>query len=112
MTTPPESPVYAAILEGIVLREQGRPTDAKALMEPLVADVESGEDAVERGNAGGKNALLPSLHLNLAEDYRRLGDEAGAHRHFELGKAYLEALSGDAYGDSIRSAFAAWRSSS
>ncbi|GLY97762.1 hypothetical protein [Actinoplanes sp. NBRC 103695] len=151
MTTSPESPVYAAILEGIGLREQGRPTDAKALMEPLVADVESGEDAfakvflahsladvqeepedelawdlralafmdeltdqqaVGRGNAGGKNALLPSLHLNLAEDYRRLGDEAGAHRHFELGKAYLEALSGDAYGDSIRSAFAAWRSSS
>jgi hypothetical protein len=114
-------------------------------MEPLVADVESGDDvfakvflahsladvqedpedelawdlralafmdeltdqrAIERGNPGGKNALLPSLHLNLAADYRRLGDDASARRHFELGQAYLDALSDDEYGDSIRTAFA------
>lgn len=114
-------------------------------MEPLVAEVDSGDDAfakvflahsladvqenpedqlawdlralalmdeltdqraIERGNPGGKNALLPSLHLNLAVDYRRLGDDANARRHFELGQAHLPALADDAYGDSIRSAFA------
>jgi len=145
MTTPPESPAYATIREGIALREQGRSPEAKSLMELLVADVESGDDAyakvflahsladvqenpedelawdlralafmdeltdqraIERGNPGGKNALLPSLHLNLAVDYRRLGDDANARRHFELGQAHLDALSDDAYGDSIRSAFA------
>jgi hypothetical protein len=145
MTTTPESPAYATIREGIALREQGRSPEAKALMEPLVAEVDSGDDAfakvflahsladvqenpedelawdlralalmdeltdqraIERGNPGGKNALLPSLHLNLAVDYRRLGDDANARRHFDLGQAHLDALADDAYGDSIRSAFA------
>jgi hypothetical protein len=45
MTTPPESPAYATIRAGIALREQDRSSEAKALMEPLVADVESGDDA-------------------------------------------------------------------
>ncbi|TCC52560.1 hypothetical protein E0H75_02010 [Kribbella capetownensis] len=145
MTISPESSAFAAIREGIALREQGRSPEAKALMEALVVEVDSGDDAfakvflahsladvqenpedelawdlralalmdeltdqraVERGNAGGKNALLPSLHLNLAVDYRRLGDDANACRHFELGQAHLDALADDAYGDSIRSAFA------
>jgi hypothetical protein len=64
------------------------------------------QQAVERDNPGGKNALLPSLHLNLAVDYRRLGDDDNARRHYELGRAHLNALSDDDYGDSIRSAFA------
>jgi hypothetical protein len=64
------------------------------------------ERAVERGNPGGRNALLPSLHLNLAVGYRRLGDVAGARRHYELGQAHLGALTDDKYGDSIRTAFA------
>ncbi len=145
MTTPPESPAYVTIREGISLREQGRSPEAKTLMEPLVGEVESGDDAyakvflahsladvqdnpedelawdlralafmgeltdqqaLDRGNPGGKNALLPSLHLNLAVDYQRLGDDVNARRHFELGQAHLSALSDDEYGDSLRSAFA------
>jgi hypothetical protein len=145
MTTPSESPAYATIREGIALRERGRSSEAKALMERLIAEVESGDDAfakvflahsladvqenpedelawdlralafmdeltdqqaVERDNPGGKKALLPSLHLNLAVDYRRLGDDDNARRHYELGRAHLNALSDDDYGDSIRSAFA------
>src|SRR5262245_46877532 len=74
---------------------------ALAFMEDL-----TDERAIEKGNPGGKNALLPSLHLNLAVDYRRLGQDADARRHFELGQAHLDALADDAYGDSIRSAFA------
>ena len=145
MTIPPESSAYATIRAGIALREQGRSPEAKTLMEALVAEVDSGDDAfakvflahsladvqedpedelawdlralalmdeltdqraIERGNPGGKNALLPSLHLNLAVDYQRLGDDANARRHFELGRVHLDALADDAYGDSIRSAFA------
>nr|WP_221377459.1 hypothetical protein [Actinoplanes polyasparticus] len=140
-----ETPAYATIREGMALREQGRRSEAKALMEALFAEVEGGNDAylkvflahsladvqdnpedelawdlralaffdeltdqraLERGNPGGRNALLPSLHLNLAVGYRRLGDEVSARRHYERGQAHLGALSGDKYGDSIRTAFA------
>jgi len=140
-----ESPAYATIREGMALREQGRPSEAKALMGTLLAEVEGGDDAylkiflahsladvqdnledelawdlralaffdeltdqraIDRGNAGGRNALLPSLHLNLAVGYRRLGDETSARRHYELGQAHLGALADDKYGDSIRTAFA------
>ncbi|WBQ02439.1 hypothetical protein [Kribbella sp. CA-293567] len=144
MTFSPESPAYAAIREGIALREQSRAPAAKALLETLVDDVEKGTDAfakiflahspadvqetpedelawdlralafmdeltgqeaIARDNPGGKAALLPSLHLNLAADYRRLGDETTARLHYNLGKAHLNALADDAYGDSIRAAF-------
>ncbi|MCY1143324.1 hypothetical protein OWR29_35460 [Actinoplanes sp. Pm04-4] len=139
-----ESPAYALIRQGMALREQGRPAEARALLEGLIAGVEGGGDpyakvflahsladvqetaedelawdlrtlaffdeltdelAVERGNPGGRDALLPSLHLNLAEDYWRLGDDGSARRHFTLGRAHLGALADDAYGDSIREAF-------
>ncbi|MCO8269597.1 tetratricopeptide repeat protein [Actinoplanes sp. TRM 88003] len=140
-----ESPAYAVIREGMALREQGRPAEARALLEGLLAEVEGGDDAyakvflahsladvqprpedelawdlralafmdeltdelaVERGNPGGRAALLPSLHLNLAVSYRRLGDDDNARRHYDLGHAHLGALADDKYGDSIRHAFA------
>jgi hypothetical protein len=40
-----ETPAYATIREGMALREQGRPSEAKALMEALIAEVEGGNDA-------------------------------------------------------------------
>jgi len=45
-----------------------------------------------------RDAMLPSLHLNCAEDYRRLGDHAEAARHLELGRSYCSALGDDGYG--------------
>ena len=83
--------------------ELGWDLRALAFMDEL-----TDERARERGNSGGKEALLPSLHLNLAVDYRRLGDEENARRHYELGEAHLGALADDEYGDSIRTAFAEW----
>jgi hypothetical protein len=54
---------------------------------------------------GGKAGLLPSLHLNLAHVYRRLGDEVRAQRHHAEGIKHLDALDQEAYGRSIRAAF-------
>jgi len=45
-----------------------------------------------------RDAMLPSLHLNCAEDHRRLGDHAEAARHLELGRSYCSALGDDGYG--------------
>jgi hypothetical protein len=47
-------------------------------------------------------AFYPSLHLNLGEDYRKLGDLAIARRHLELGRAAAARLGDDPYGSMIR----------
>lgn len=49
-------------------------------------------------------AMLPSLHLNLADDYRRLGDAAKAEEHLGIARAHLGVLGDDAYGDLMRGA--------
>ncbi|GAA1834767.1 hypothetical protein GCM10009836_11360 [Pseudonocardia ailaonensis] len=53
--------------------------------------------------------FYPSLHLNLAEDHRRLGDPERAREHLAAARARLDALAGteDAapgYADGIRAA--------
>lgn len=46
--------------------------------------------------------FYPSLHLNLADDYRRLGASAAAHRHLDTARGCMDALGEDAYGATIR----------
>lgn len=46
--------------------------------------------------------LYPSLHLNLADCHRRLGDGARARAHAEQAAACAEALDDDGYGRMIR----------
>jgi hypothetical protein len=47
---------------------------------------------------------LPSLHLSLADDYRRLGAAAKAEEHLGVARTHLGLLGDDAYGDLIRGA--------
>ena len=46
--------------------------------------------------------FYPSLHLNLGEDYRKLGDPAAAREHLALARARLDALCDDDYATGIR----------
>ncbi|NIK58780.1 hypothetical protein [Kribbella shirazensis] len=46
---------------------------------------------------------LPSLHLNLADDYRRLARTQEAEEHLYAARANLPELPEGAYGDLIRS---------
>ncbi|MEV4705124.1 hypothetical protein [Actinoplanes sp. NPDC049316] len=46
--------------------------------------------------------LYPSLHLNLGECYRKLGDLGRAREHLQLAQAGMGALGDDAYGRLIR----------
>ncbi|MEV0357419.1 hypothetical protein AB0H71_15285 [Nocardia sp. NPDC050697] len=48
--------------------------------------------------------FYPSLHLNLADDYRRLGSFAPAAAHLALARQHAPALGPDPYGDLIRGA--------
>ena len=46
--------------------------------------------------------LLPSLHLNLADCLRRLGDLSGARRHLARAEASVDELADDGYGRLVR----------
>ncbi|HEU5128339.1 MAG TPA: hypothetical protein VFU12_10150 [Glycomyces sp.] len=48
--------------------------------------------------------FYPSLHLNLADGYRRLASFAAAADQIEAARAHLPSLADDAYGDLIRTA--------
>ncbi|KXK61712.1 hypothetical protein AWW66_11940 [Micromonospora rosaria] len=46
--------------------------------------------------------LLPSLHLNLADGYRRLGEVGSAREHLDLARETVDDLPDDGYGTMIR----------
>lgn len=48
--------------------------------------------------------FYPSLHLNLADDYRCLAAFDAAEAHIEAARAHVSSLADDAYGDLIRTA--------
>jgi tetratricopeptide (TPR) repeat protein len=51
-------------------------------------------------------AFYPSLHLNLADAHRRLGDVEQATHHLERARATLDTLPDDDYGRMIRGGIA------
>jgi hypothetical protein len=48
------------------------------------------------------SAFMPSLHVNLAEDYLRLGDFARSRDHLASARSFIGNLAGDPYGQMIR----------
>jgi hypothetical protein len=47
-------------------------------------------------------SFFPSMHLSIAEDYRRIGDLERARRYVACAERRMEALPDDAYGALIR----------
>jgi hypothetical protein len=56
------------------------------------------------GMAANVASLLSSLHLNLADVYRRLGDAAKAREHVAASRAAIASLAGDEYSAMIETA--------
>ncbi|MEV6431866.1 hypothetical protein [Nocardia sp. NPDC051463] len=48
--------------------------------------------------------FYPSLHLNLADNYRRLGSFDAAQREIDAARDSLDTLGDDAYGEIVRKA--------
>lgn len=71
-----------------------------------VAEDVTEEQALERAVPGGRLGLYPSLHLNLAEVYMRLGDDSAAAEHLHAGRRHLGLLRSDAYGARLREGYA------
>ena len=59
----------------------------------------------EDGVAGAVAGFYPSLHLNLADAYRRLGELEEAREHLVRGRAASALLGDDGYAQMIREAF-------
>jgi hypothetical protein len=73
----------------------------------LLALAAAGHITDERAAAAGVQGsagFYPSLHLNLAECYRKLGDHDLARQHVALGQEAVTALGQDGYADMIRGA--------
>lgn len=56
-------------------------------------------------DASGAAALFPSLHLNLAECYRKLGNFEQARAHLSDARQTLDALPDGDYATTIRDSF-------
>jgi hypothetical protein len=66
----------------------------------LLTDARTAQAGVTLPVAG----LYPSLHLNLSECYRKLGDLGRAREHLEQAQATIGALGDDEYGQLIKGA--------
>jgi hypothetical protein len=65
------------------------------------ADSISDDRARMAGIAGTVAVFFPSLHLNLGDVYRRLGDLDNARKHLTWGREWLPALGDDGYAAMI-----------
>ncbi|MFC8532020.1 hypothetical protein [Nocardia sp. NPDC057227] len=68
------------------------------------ADTVTDERVQEQHDSLRIAGFYPSLHLNLADDYRRLGSFRTAAEHLALARQHAPALGPDPYGDLIRGA--------
>ncbi|MET7878842.1 hypothetical protein ABZS52_18140 [Micromonospora profundi] len=73
--------------------------DQRAL---TAADRLTDEQTTQAGVALPVAGLYPSLHLNLADCYRKLGDLARAREHLRHAQSGIDALGDDEYGRLIR----------
>ncbi|MEU1727858.1 tetratricopeptide repeat protein [Actinomadura sp. ATCC 39365] len=73
--------------------------DLRAL---AAADRVTDEQVAQAGVAIPVVALYPSLHLNLGECYRKLGDLDRARDHLDQARAGIGALGDDGYGRLVR----------
>lgn len=73
--------------------------DLRAL---AAADLVTDERAARAGVAGSVRGFYPSLHLNVGECYRKLGDLDAARDHLRRGQAAAGALGDDGYGQLVK----------
>jgi len=73
--------------------------DLRAL---AAADLVTDEQAAQAGVAISVAGLYPSLHLNLSDCYRKLGDLDLARKHLQEARDTIGALGDDEYGQLIK----------
>ncbi|MBQ0830620.1 hypothetical protein [Streptomyces tagetis] len=100
-------PLYRCTLAHYLADTQDDPGDELAWnLRALAAAGELAEDRPGGPHQGASaaRALYPSLHLDLAADYLRLGRHDAARGHLGQARRTAAALPGDRYGDRVRAA--------
>ncbi len=87
---------YAADLEPDLAGETA--WDERALAAWAQSDATDWEDI----GIAQPLAMLPSLHLNLGDDYERAGATGEARRHLAKAREHVSQLADDGYGRMIR----------
>lgn len=99
-----KAPMHEMALSHTLADAQDDPADELAWdLRALDAALRVTDGEAERHGQGlSIAAFLPSLHVNLAEDYFKLGDVALSREHLELARGFVGALADDGYGRLIR----------
>lgn len=100
-------PLHRCTLAHYLADTQDDPGDELAWdLRALSAAEEITEDPLAEAHAGrlAARALYPSLHLNLADDYERLGHREAARLHLRRAQGAAAALAPDRYGEGVRAA--------
>ncbi|MEE3853244.1 hypothetical protein VZC37_23100 [Gordonia sp. LSe1-13] len=110
MTAPTPDPIMTAIIAAVTTGQSGDAAAARAQLRTPWTEMGVLGDPLHRCTLAHHHADLhidgfyPSLHLNLADDYRRLGAFAPANDHIDAARARSSHLADDPYGDLIRAA--------
>ncbi|MDK1344739.1 hypothetical protein QNO09_15775 [Streptomyces sp. 378] len=92
-------PLHRCTLAHYLADTQDDPADELAWdLRALTAAEEAREEAFA---VTAVTALYPSLHVNLADDYLRLGRDDAARTHLRWARDAATALADDSYGDGV-----------
>ncbi|MEU1004953.1 MULTISPECIES: hypothetical protein [Streptomyces] len=92
-------PLHRCTLAHYLADTQDDPADELAWdLRALTAAEEAGEEALA---VTAVAALYPSLHLNLADDYVRLGRGDAARTHLRWAREAATALTDDGYAEGV-----------
>ncbi|UUU20545.1 hypothetical protein [Streptomyces sp. DSM 40750] len=99
-------PLHRCTLAHYMADTQEEPADELAwdLRALSAADELSDGRVAEHHEGLAVRAFYPSLHLNLAADYVKLGRHDAARSHLRLARGVIGTLGDDGYGDGIRAA--------
>ncbi|MFE9995484.1 hypothetical protein [Streptomyces avermitilis] len=99
-------PLHRCTLAHYLADTQDDPVDELAwdLRALSAAEELTDERVAEDEDALAVRAFYPSLHLNLAADYVKLGRSDAARSHLRRARGAVGVLGDDSYGDGVRAA--------
>lgn len=103
--TPDLDPIHECTLAHFMADTQDDPaTELKWDLRALAAAERARQDGAQAGDSAlsAVASFFPSLHLNVADAYLRLGDKVRARSHLQAGLGCVGELPTDGYGALIR----------